>query len=345
MGGFSVYRSDSLENQLVKKPFEFEFSQVVRILEKSFIPFGSQEAGGIFFKSCFALSGAPSDVFKVLKGVSPQKPLSGYFSFFNHTANDYTVYVNFFGILGAQGPLPFAYTEKALISLKEKDCVLPDFLDLFNNRFLHVWWANQKKYTPILGWEPPEKSKIGKTLLSLTGFKLSKENVFSERSFLPMARAIWKRPHTPQGLSLILSQYFKVPSSISLFHGSWYALSFEKWARLLRSKPPVLGKNLILGRRAWYQADAIIVTLKIQDPEVLLDFLPGGKRYVLCCYMIRLYMGLRLRFKLGLSFSGFSVFRLGYSKRPLRLGWTTWLGRRENIKMQSTALIHRPLRG
>lgn len=76
--------------------------------------------------------------------------------------------LNFLGIFGAGSPLPSHYNERVLESY-EKDKVLHDFLNLFNNnlqKFIYPIWEKQKYYVQ---YENKLQDKFSKYMLSILG--------------------------------------------------------------------------------------------------------------------------------------------------------------------------------
>ena len=54
--------------------------------------------------------------------------------------------VNFMGLTGPLGILPYSYTEFMLERMRAKDSSLQDFLDIFNHRMISFFYRAWEKY-------------------------------------------------------------------------------------------------------------------------------------------------------------------------------------------------------
>ena len=69
-----------------------------------------------------------------------------------------TIFVKYMGMLGPQGALPLATTEEAFHYFLANDDAFPRFLDIFNHRFLQLFfraWANSR---PIAQHDRPTQT-------------------------------------------------------------------------------------------------------------------------------------------------------------------------------------------
>jgi type VI secretion system protein ImpH len=131
-----------------------------------------------------------------------------------------------------------------------------------------------------------------------------------------------------EGLRAILSDYFDVPVEIEQFQGEW--LELPEHNRLKLGGPPevcALGRNTLLGRRAYAVQHRFRVALGPLSPAQYRRFLPGAAALGEVKGFVRAYAGdeftwdLRLRLREDVS----SQVRLGGTER---LSYNARLGKR-----------------
>lgn len=346
----------SLKEALAKKPYEFEFVQAVHLLHllsPEAIPLGTGEdfkKEAVDLKSHVFLSAPPSDVFRVTfpspspfsrwKGqlspskavipyVAPERPLLEDHREEEKPTEPVRLSVNFLGIAGIQGPLPLPYTEVLLNLLRQKDTVLRDFLDIFNHRFLSLYYRIEQKFSPSLVLSPPEKTVKGRALKSLAGWTTGggKNLPFTPRHLLFYAGFFWQKPHNPYALKMILQTHFELPVEIISFQGTWMPLPASQRTHLGGARPGQknrLGDNAVLGWRVWHEYAGLIVHVRLHDFQSFQRFLPFGDSFSVLKEFISFYLGPAFSFKIALSLDQKPPSRLGTSS--FYLGWTSWLG-------------------
>ena len=330
----------SLKKQLLRAPFTFEFAQAAHIL---YGQSHGDETQKVFFRSTLTLSPSSSDIVRV-KPITriqfgkpqrlPKRELqSTDVTFIN-------LHVNFFGIAGSHGPLPLAYTERIFHSLKKHDRVLSDFLDIFNHRLLSVFFKLKQKFYPVLSWSEPQDSSAGAVLSALASYQPILQNAFPERALLRLSQALWKKPHTAEGLARLLSHHFHIPVQITPFIGNWHPIPTHQRTSLRPGGRNILGDTFMIGQRTWCQDGGILVGMTMPSMDLFLNLLPQGKYFFAVYTLITLYVGPRFHFKLALSISNAHPFPLGVKKTPFFLGWTSWLGDSQGKK--TTVVIGKP---
>ena len=135
----------SLEEALFDRGYEFEFFQAVRLLARLF-PLRIAVGGtakpaeeivrfGARLSMAFPAS-AVHDIERVPDSPDPAR-----------------MTVAFMGLTGTQGILPFFYTEYTIARKAAKDHALSAFLDLFNHRFLSLFYRAWEKHRPPVLYE------------------------------------------------------------------------------------------------------------------------------------------------------------------------------------------------
>ena len=247
-----------LEEQILTAPYEFDFHQAVRLLEKmrpEAHPLGEgsnplKEALSI--ESRVTLSPSSADIQSLTPSDTDKPPV---------------LTVNFLGLGGIQGPLPTPYTELLIERLRHKDTSFKDFLDIFNHRLASFWHRMRKKIVLGIAQVRPDATPAGKAFLDLVGIEpdpLRNRLAVSDQALLSFAPAFWKRPRSLIGLQRLLRSYFDLPITVSQFQGAWQMAQERDWTRIgVRElgQHQVLGKSAVLGKRSWHQTAGIALHL------------------------------------------------------------------------------------
>jgi type VI secretion system protein ImpH len=127
--------------RLTEKPYEFDFFQAVRLLERAGITAnkGTLVADGappskevVRFNSRTQLTFNATDIQKI----TPAK----------NRPDQYAMEVNFTGLAGSQGVLPHYLTEIIQRRQREKDSAFKDYLDIFNHRNISLLYKSWQKH-------------------------------------------------------------------------------------------------------------------------------------------------------------------------------------------------------
>jgi type VI secretion system protein ImpH len=314
-----VTRKPPLIEQLFAEGYEFDFSQIVTILEgldPDTISLGEganprQEALRISSRITFSM--AASEVQKVTP--HPQKQPQ--------------VHINFLGIAGVQGPLPPPFVEVIMDRLRAKDTGIQDFLDIFNHRLASLWYRGRKKVIPGMEKIDPVESPIGRSLLDLIGLftpELRQQWQVRDRSLLSYAGLLWQKPRSTIGLEQLLQAFFALPVQIKQFVGKWQRVDVWQQTQIGVQEGHYhrLGRDTILGRQSWDQEDGIAIVMGPVSWESFLAFLPGEEDYTLLKNWLSIYCGelLAKRMQILIEPKQIQVLPLG---QGIQLGYTTWL--------------------
>ncbi|WP_051955901.1 type VI secretion system baseplate subunit TssG [Beijerinckia mobilis] len=247
----------------------------------------------------------------------------------------------FLGLLGPQGALPFHLTEEARGFALDDDDSFIHFLDLFNNRFIQLFFRAWADARPIVQADRPEYDRFGTYILTCLGL--------GSPAFAPLLlpRAGVDQTHSiPAGIGLyagLLGAQAKsasrlrqavrgllgVESEIMEFVGSW--LVFDKEERsTLGQRFSRLGMDLLVGAASFSVQDKIRIRLYVADMAQYLRFLPPGSDCDRLVDLLFLYVGDELDWDVELALPARCAepIRLGARKAGragAMLGWTSWL--------------------
>jgi type VI secretion system protein ImpH len=191
--------------------------------------------------------------------------------------------VNFLGLVGPMGVLPYFYSELVNDRVRAKDSTLRAFFDIFHQRLLSLFYRVWQKHRfPVL-YECGENDGVSSALLALLGIRSAglpgRQNVSDEAlMFYTGLLAIRSRPAA--ALQQLLEDYFQVPAVVEQFTGAWYMLPEAHQCRLgNESCFEQLGVGAIVGDAIWDQQSRVRVRLGPMPLARYRKFLPGGDAY------------------------------------------------------------------
>ena len=318
-----------LAEALFDRGFEFEFFQAVRLLSWLFPerkPVGgtarpSEEIAR--FGAWLSLAFPASAVDNIVQIPDSEDPVR--------------MTVTFLGLTGIRGVLPLHYTEQMIARKAAKDDTLAQFLDLFNHRFLSLFFrAWQKHHPPVLyelaAIQRRQPDPFTHHLFDLIGMGtdgLRGRMRAPDESLLLYSGLIAQRPHSASALRGILRDYFSVPVEIDQCLGSWYEL--EEADRCYLSAPMErnqLGVGAFIGDRVWDQQARFRIRVGPVRFERFREFLPDGRALAKLIELTEYIVGQALAFDVQLFLSAPDVpyCRLGDAGADApRLGWMGWL--------------------
>jgi type VI secretion system protein ImpH len=311
-----------LETRLREEPCSIGFFQTVRLLERLF---PERKPVGRFVHPAEEIAhfGAhPSLNF----------PASEIQSLEWQEDQPHRVTVNFFGVTGPLGALPHWYTSLVIERLRAGDRTLRDFVDIFNHRFLSLFYQAWEKYRFAIPYERGELDRFSGLLLDLIGLGtagLQDRQAVPDEAFLYFAGILGQRPHSAKALELILEEYFEVPVEVQQLLGGWFRLDPATECRLGERESPSeqLGLGAVAGAEVWDQGARARVKLGPLSLSEYLDFLPNGTAFQALRALTRFFSNDEIDFdvQLVLKREEVPVCDLGLEgDESPRLGWVSW---------------------
>lgn len=237
--------------------------------------------------------------------------------------------VNFFGLLGANGPLPTHLTEYVRDRLRHGgDATMLAFLDVFHHRMLALFYRARASAEPVISLDREDGDRFSAFVGSLFGIgapALRERDALGDFAKLHFAGLLASRARPAASLVTILRAYFRLPVQIEQFVGHWMPLPAEVQSRIGRAEEGNrLGSSLMLGTRVWdcqHKFRIVIGPLGYADYQ---RFMPGGESMRRLRDWVRTYAGLTLDWDLRLVLEKAQrpPLRLGGATR---MGWSTWL--------------------
>lgn len=342
-------KSHALTDSLLNAPYNYQFIQAVRLLEQASISankkynnssitgFVPPEQETIRFLTRQTLTFPDTEI----NNISIEKQKSG-----NH---QWKMTVNFMGLTGISGVMPYHYTEMILKRAKFKDFSIRRFFDLFNHRLISLFYKASIKYKLPIAYEKCKLTKqvttdkITASILSLIGMfdgKVAPDLKLNRENLIGFSGLLSQQIRSESGLRQIVKEIFKTPVKINEFIPENYKLLEDSKTRLPCVDVPQgmnnqLGRNVLIGNTAWTAQSKINIELGPIDSKNATKFAPGSDTLQFLNEIVQLYTGPDIDYDLTLKFRK-SVFQhkilLGTNKPPV-LGWNSWLF--NNTKNQS----------
>ena len=239
----------------------------------------------------------------------------------------------FFGLLGANGPLPLHITEYVRERLiHNRDPTLARFLDLFHHRMALLFYRAWAEARPTVHQDRPDEDRFTAYVGSLSGHGL--RGTLVRDSVPDHAKRFYvghlaRNPKNAEGLASILDGFFQLPVRVDQFVFGWLELPRDQ-RTALGGEPRVsgaLGLGTVVGERVRDVQSRFRAVMGPMDLDRFCDFLPGGRSLDKLKHWVRNYVGFEFDWDVQLVLARDEVpgIRLG---REGQLGWTTWLGAR-----------------
>ncbi len=255
--------------------------------------------------------------------------------------------VRLFGLLGPNGPMPLHITEYARERMRHAgDPTLVRFLDLFNHRFLALFYRAWAQAQPHVSRDRPGDDRFVTYIGAFVGIapqELRGRDTVADTAKLFHAGTLMRQVRNAEGLGSIVRQFFGVPARVEEFVGHWLHLGPGERTHLGR-EGALLGAGAVAGARVWDRQHKFrlhVGPLTLAEYE---RFLPGGTRLEQLVDWVRLYLCHELEWDVRLQLKKQEVPPMRLSGGA-RLGWTTWLGQRradgdaDDVCLNAEALI------
>ena len=312
-----------LGQQLAEDPCSFEFFQAVALLQRMMPdvrPVGefstpAQEA--VHFRAHTRM-GFPASQIQMLEFPADSPP---------------EMTVNFMGLTGPSGVLPYTYSNLVLERIREKDRSLADFFDIFNNRSIALFYrAWQKSRFPVT-YSPGGHDRFTHYLLDLIGLGtpgLQNRQQIDDEALLHYVSLIAMQSRSAVALEQIAADYFHVPVEVEQFTGAWYTLSPSTQCSMTDqdSVSTQLGSGAVLGDAVWNRQGRVRLRIGPLAIDRYREFLPDGGAYAALRSLVRFYSNDTLDFELQLILERQQVpgIELDFdSSDPVPLGWLSWV--------------------
>jgi len=232
----------------------------------------------------------------------------------------------FLGMFGPQGALPLTTTEEAYGFLRERDDALSRFVDIFQARFLELFFRAWADAHPVAQNDRPDEDRFRIYIGAMIGIGApSCRNADSIPDFakLPFAGLLAPRVKSASRLRSFLSRYLNTRVEIQEFVGAWLTLDDSERTRLGAANSR-LGVDAVAGASMFGVGDKFRVRVFVRDIAHFRRLLPGLPLAQEIADAIFLVIGEEYDWDMELAIPAGEItpVRLGES---VQLGWTSWM--------------------
>jgi type VI secretion system protein ImpH len=236
------------------------------------------------------------------------------------------IFVKHMGMLGPQGALPLATTEEAYHYVLANDDAFPRFLDVFNHRFLQLFfraWANSR---PIAQHDRPKQDRFFAYIGSAIGIgsePYSNLDSIPDAAKMCFAGLLGTQAKSASRLVGAICGLFEVRAEVDEFVGTRLMLDVQEYT-ILGKRHNALGEDAMLGRGVYSVQDKIRIRIYTRTLAQYIRFLPSGDLCEPLADLVYFYNGAQLDWDAELAIPSAAVepLRLGHFGQ---LGWTTWM--------------------
>lgn len=313
-----------VERLLRERPYEFDFFQAVRLMERIFpgsAPVGRFERPEREVVRFSAHGSFPFPASQIQR-----------IDFNDNTGRAPVMVINFMGLTGPSGVLPLYYTELIVDRIRSKDRAMAAFFDIFNHRMTSLFYQAWEKYRFSIAYERGERDRFSHHLMDLIGIGtpgLHGRLAVADDSLLFYAGILSLHTRPAIALESVLADYFEVPVEVEPFTGSWHRLPESDLCEFDRglSASEQLGGGAIVGDEIYDQQSGARVKLGPLTLRQYLDFLPSGTAWNPLRSLTKFICNgeVDVEFQLILHKDHVPPCQLqGGAETAPRLGWTSW---------------------
>jgi len=333
MAGENRYQRDSLIEDLKKSVSGESFYQTVRKLECAFSE-----------KPLVGKSHLPDeDIVRFCQNAflafSPS-PMSKF-----ETSKELSLFVDFLGLLGPNGPMPLFLTEYIRDRIRDfSDYTLLSFINIFNHRMISLFyraWADCQK---AVSFDRPKEDGFSSYILCMLGMG---RKPFRNRDLVPDIAKLYYSgrfvfpTRNAEGLQAILRDYFQVDIQIQPFIGRWVRIApiYLNQMGVLKANG-ILGKTLLLGRRYWDCQQTFRIRVGPLSWHDYQRMLPGEESQKCLNTWLKNYYGDEYAVEVQLILRANEVPNLELG-RTGRLGYSAWIHSRRIQKDADQLILRR----
>jgi type VI secretion system protein ImpH len=184
----------------------------------------------------------------------------------------------FLGMFGPQGPLPLTTTAEAYDWLIKRDDAFARFVDIFQRRFLALFFRAWADSRPIAQNDRPNEDRFRAYIGSMIGIgtpALRDADSLPDFAKMQFAGLLAPRVKSASRLRSFLAGLLGVRVEIEEFIGAWLPLDRAEQTRLGAANSR-MGEDCMLGASMYSVGDKFRVRAYTRDIEHYREFLPGS---------------------------------------------------------------------
>jgi type VI secretion system protein ImpH len=305
-----------LLNDLAEEPYRFDVFDVLRQFERMF-PDKPRIGDSSTLQDEFLLLGQEAYL---------EFPASNVAGLKQDMHQRYRLLVRFLGLLGPQGALPLSMADDAKYWSDMRDDAFARFLDIFNHRFLQLFFRAWADARPAAQHDRPRADRFFAYVGAPVGLASSD---FRNRDSVPdyaklsLSGLMAPKAKSASRIENVIEHLFGVRARVEEFIGTW--LVIDPGDRLRLGAPGAgLGRDTAVGSSTYSVSDKFRIRILARDLAEFESFLPTGSTCEKLADIIFFYLGDLLLYEVQMSVPTREVrpVRLGSYGR---LGWTSWV--------------------
>lgn len=329
------YYGAAVEEELRREPWNFQFFQMVRLLErlgagKPVGRFDQPQEEAVRFQSNPSLTFPPSEIHSLdwPRGGQPRMT------------------VNIMGLNGPVGVLPTVYSEWINDRIRSKDYALQAFFDLFHHRLISLFYQAWEKYRFPVAYERDRNDRFTRYLLSFIGLGTHglRDRLSAPDSGLVFYTALLGlQSRSGTALRQVLEDYFAVPVEVEQFVGRWRAIARKDQTHTgdEREYCEQVGLGAIAGDEVWDTQSCARIVLGPLTLKQYLDFLPIGSAYRTLGDLAGFFSRQEIDFELQLILRRDETPGVVLDESAgCMLGWTTWIKNSPMTRDPDETILH-----
>jgi type VI secretion system protein ImpH len=240
----------------------------------------------------------------------------------------------FFGMSGAQSPLPSFLLEQLLH--EDEQGVRKLFMDFFNHRLITLVYQVWRKYRYYLRFREGASDHFSAQLFALVGLadeQLRGDTPINWCKMLAYSGMLAGRSRSPQVVSGIIAHCFDLESvSIRQWELRYVFIPESQKMRLGKDNTS-LGQDSVIGKQIKDRMGKFVICIEELTQSRFHDFLPTGKDHEAVIKLVTFILREQMAFdlELGLREDEAPAMRLG-GQRSARLGWTSFTGQSQESR-------------
>jgi type VI secretion system protein ImpH len=232
----------------------------------------------------------------------------------------------FLGMFGPQGALPLTTTEEAYHWLLARDDAFPRFVDIFQRRFLALFYRTWADARPIAQQDRPDRDRYVAFIGSAIGVGTPPYRAvdsLSDFAKMEFAGLIAPKAKSATRLRRMIAGLLDVKVEIDEFVGSWLAFEPSERSRL-GAAASAIGRDCFVGAAVFSVSDKFRLRIFVKTFDQYLSFLPGAELAKNVADAVFLHLGDEFDWDMELAIPAGEIraTRLG---QGARLGWTGWM--------------------
>ncbi|EPZ8239119.1 type VI secretion system baseplate subunit TssG [Vibrio fluvialis] len=235
---------------------------------------------------------------------------------------------NFFGLSGAQSPLPGFIIEQ-LVN-EEPGGFKQPFLDFFNNRLINLVYRIWRKYRYYVRFQPDANDAFSAQLFALVGLgdtDLRGETPINWCKMLAYAGTLAGRSRSPQVVAGIIAHCFDL-QDVQIRQWVRRKVHIDKSQQLsLGQQNAQLGVDSMVGESVMDCNGKFVICIGKLSRERFADFLPSGKEHQPLCKLVEFILREQMAYDVELTMDEDEAPKLSLAADSgVALGWTSFLG-------------------